>query len=231
MEARGTLSSWNDEKGFGFIRPQAGGEQVFVHISVLRGARRPVSGDRVLYHAARDPQGRWRASHVRLDAPICLDDPAIRERPKASQAPAAGASRSLFARQWQAPWLKLGLFMLLCAAPMGGSLLLLQQQGLAWPLLAYAVASVLALLLYGQDKRSALRGARRTPENSLHLVEALGGWPGALLAQQLFRHKTRKLAYQLPFWGIVLLHQLFWIDRLLLGQTLLQALRTLPLPG
>ncbi len=134
---------------------------------------------------------------MRLDAPICLDDPSIRERPKVLQAPAAEASRSLFARQWQAPWLKLGLFMLLCAAPLGGSLLLLQQQGLAWPLLAYALASVLALLLYGLDKRSALRGARRTPENSLHLVEALGGWPGALLAQQLFRHKTRKLAYQL----------------------------------
>jgi len=44
----------------------------------------------------------------------------------------------------------------------------------------------------------------------------LGGWPGALLAQQRFRHKTRKLSYQAVFWLIVLLHQVFWIDLLFL---------------
>jgi len=45
----------------------------------------------------------------------------------------------------------------------------------------------------------------------------LGGWPGALLAQQLFRHKTRKLSYQLLFWAIVLLHQVFWAAWLFFG--------------
>ncbi|MDY7698634.1 DUF1294 domain-containing protein, partial [Pseudomonas aeruginosa] len=42
--------------------------------------------------------------------------------------------------------------------------------------------------------------------------------PGALVAQQVFRHKTRKLSFQLVFWGIVLLHQLFWLDSLLGGR-------------
>ncbi|MGV8663884.1 DUF1294 domain-containing protein, partial [Pseudomonas aeruginosa] len=46
----------------------------------------------------------------------------------------------------------------------------------------------------------------------------LGGWPGALVAQQVFRHKTRKLSFQLVFWGIVLLHQSFWLDSLLGGR-------------
>jgi uncharacterized membrane protein YsdA (DUF1294 family) len=50
----------------------------------------------------------------------------------------------------------------------------------------------------------------------LHLVELLGGWPGALVAQQCFRHKTRKLSYQMVVWLIVAAHQLVWIDGLLL---------------
>ena len=82
MEQRGTLKNWNDQQGFGFIRPQQGGAEVFAHISALRGERRPVAGDAVLYVAGHDPKGRLRAEHVRLDAPISLDDPSIRQRPR-----------------------------------------------------------------------------------------------------------------------------------------------------
>lgn len=76
--------------------------------------------------------------------------------------------------------------------------------------------SLISLLLYWQDKQQA-RTRRRTPEKVLHASELLGGWPGALLAQQLYRHKTRKVSYQLVFWGIVLVHQVFWADWLFLG--------------
>tara|TARA_R110000782_G_scaffold52329_2_gene112318 strand:- start:1390 stop:1635 length:246 start_codon:yes stop_codon:yes gene_type:complete len=69
--------------------------------------------------------------------------------------------------------------------------------------------------LYRSDKRRAQQSLQRTPENLLHLVELLGGWPGALIAQQIFRHKTRKIAYQTIFWLVVAAHQLFWADRLL----------------
>ncbi|MCQ4235106.1 cold shock domain-containing protein, partial [Pseudomonas stutzeri] len=78
MERRGTLKNWNDRKGFGFIRPEQGGEDVFAHISVVHGERRPLVGDRVLYVAGRDTQGRLRAEHLRLDAPLALDQPKIR---------------------------------------------------------------------------------------------------------------------------------------------------------
>ncbi|EPM70035.1 hypothetical protein A3SM_28103, partial [Pseudomonas syringae pv. actinidiae ICMP 18886] len=74
------------------------------------------------------------------------------------------------------------------------------------------------------DKRQAGNGGQRTPENVLHTVELLGGWPGALLAQQAFRHKTRKVSFQVVFWLIVLVHQALWIDWLFLGKRLLQAL-------
>ncbi|NUT80030.1 DUF1294 domain-containing protein [Pseudomonas sp. NA13] len=114
--------------------------------------------------------------------------------------------------------LKLMAFVLLCALPVFGSLLF-GLRAVSWvPMVAYGVVSVVAFLLYWSDKRKARADAWRTPENVLHAVELAGGWPGALLAQQLFRHKTRKVSFQVVFWFIVLLHQVFWIDQLFLGR-------------
>lgn len=227
MEQRGTLKSWNDQKGFGFIRPQQGGEDVFAHISAVHGERRPLVGDRVLYVSGRDPQGRLRAEHLRLDAPLTLDQPAIRQRPGSQRKPAeqqtrprataraAGKpARQLVAGNIQQLPLKLVLFGLLCLLPLAGSLLRL---GAVLPLAIYAVASLLTFVLYWRDKHSALKDRWRTPETTLHFFELAGGWPGALVAQQVFRHKTRKLSYQLAFWLIVVLHQAFWIDLLFVG--------------
>jgi uncharacterized membrane protein YsdA (DUF1294 family) len=69
----------------------------------------------------------------------------------------------------------------------------------------YAGASVLAFLLYWMDKRAALTDAWRTPENTLHLCALVGGWPGAVVAQQVLRHKTRKESFRAVFWMTVLL--------------------------
>ena len=113
--------------------------------------------------------------------------------------------------------LKVAIFVALCALPLGGALRLLLYLAQPWALLAYGGASLLILALYWHDKRSARQGQWRTPENTLHAIELLGGWPGALLAQQVLRHKTRKVSYQVVFWGIVALHQAFWVDWLLLG--------------
>ena len=227
MEQRGTLKSWNDQKGFGFIRPEQGGEDVFAHISAVHGERRPLVGDRVLYVSGRDPQGRLRAEHLRLDAPLTLDQPAIRQRPGSQRKPAeqqarprataraAGKpARQLVAGNIQQLPLKLVLFGLLCLLPLAGSLLRL---GAVLPLAIYVVASLLTFVLYWRDKHSALKDRWRTPETTLHFFELAGGWPGALVAQQVFRHKTRKLNYQLAFWLIVVLHQAFWIDLLFVG--------------
>ena len=117
--------------------------------------------------------------------------------------------------------LKLWVFAVLCALPLYGSMSLWLRGVSVIPLAAYGVVSLLAFLLYWSDKRKARADHWRTPENVLHAVEIAGGWPGALLAQQLFRHKTRKLSYQLMFWIIVLMHQVFWIDQLFLGANLL----------
>ena len=70
-------------------------------------------------------------------------------------------------------------------------------------LAAYVVASVIAYSAYKADKENAIAGRWRTRESFLHLLELVGGWPGALVAQWQFRHKTRKADYQFVFWCIV----------------------------
>jgi uncharacterized membrane protein YsdA (DUF1294 family) len=69
-----------------------------------------------------------------------------------------------------------------------------------------AVMSLVCFITYGVDKRQAVRGGRRVSERTLHLMELLGGWPGALLAQRHFRHKTQKAPFRLVFWLLVALH-------------------------
>ncbi|CAD0333209.1 DUF1294 domain-containing protein [Xanthomonas hortorum] len=70
----------------------------------------------------------------------------------------------------------------------------------------YAAASVVAMIVYRRDKSAAQRGQQRTPETTLHIIALLGGWPGALLAQGLFRHKSSKAAFQAWFWIIVMVN-------------------------
>jgi len=117
--------------------------------------------------------------------------------------------------------LKLLALLLLCGLP-GYGVVTYWTSGGSWlPAAIYGLMSVIAFALYGYDKKQARHDGQRTPEKLLHATELLGGWPGALLAQQVFRHKTRKFSYQLVFWLIVLLHELFWMDRLLFGGSLI----------
>jgi uncharacterized membrane protein YsdA (DUF1294 family) len=68
---------------------------------------------------------------------------------------------------------------------------------------AYAALSAACVALYAADKSAAVAGRRRIPESTLLLCGLAGGWPGALLAQRLLSHKTRKQAFQHKFWGTV----------------------------
>lgn len=74
-----------------------------------------------------------------------------------------------------------------------------------WVGVWYAAWSLVAFTGYGLDKAAAKRGASRVSEQTLHLVDVVGGWPGAIVAQQVFRHKTRKRSFRRVFWaGVVL---------------------------
>jgi uncharacterized membrane protein YsdA (DUF1294 family) len=73
-------------------------------------------------------------------------------------------------------------------------------------LMFYLLASTVCFIAYALDKSAARAGARRTPERTLLLLGLAGGWPGAVLAQQWLRHKTRKQPFQALFWLTVAVH-------------------------
>lgn len=96
-------------------------------------------------------------------------------------------------------------FFWITAVLVAGASLLLGWLGLPI-VIAYLIGiNAAAVLLYGYDKRQATVGGGRVPEVILHLAALAAGSPGALLAQILFRHKTRKFKFRLVFVGIIAL--------------------------
>ena len=179
------MTTWNDDKGFGFITPAAGGDagargqKVFVHISAFeRGTERPASGDTVTYSISTDSHGRLRA--VGVTGPARLP-----RRAALSEVLAAVALVVVFG-------------LLLCLRLTWGLTV--------WVVVEYAVASILCFIAYAADKSAARSGRRRTRESTLLLLGLIGGWPGAILAQQQLRHKNAKPSFQRAFWVTVVLN-------------------------
>ncbi len=79
-----------------------------------------------------------------------------------------------------------------------------------WIAIWYLGISVVTFGVYGLDKRKAKLARWRIKESTLHLLELLGGWPGGLVAQRYFHHKSRKTKYLVVFWVIATLHIAIW---------------------
>jgi len=181
MRFQGRITNWKDDKGFGFITPNGGGKRVFVHASAFRNRQRRPEGDElVTYELAVDEKGRGQAMQVAF----------VGE-------PARGDGKLVPA--WLPTFFTVGFLAFLAATVMAGKL------PLAIPGV-YLAASVLAFVAYAIDKFAAVNNQRRIAENILHLLGLLGGWPGALVAQKMFRHKSSKSSFQGMYWVTVALN-------------------------
>lgn len=173
--------SWNDAKGFGFIAPFSGDAQVFIHVKAFGNRkRRPEINDVVTYTLSSDKRGRPRAINASL-AGTKLPPP-TKQR---SDVPSM---------------LFVGMFLV------GAGALVLSENLPSAIFVAYIVASVITFVAYKIDKSAARSGQWRTPEGTLHLLGLAGGWPGALVAQKVLRHKTSKQEFRSVFWATVLLN-------------------------
>ncbi len=67
--ASGTVKFFNTQKGFGFIAPDAGGKDVFVHISAVEraGLRGLMDGQKVSFDMEKDQRGRESAVNLRTE--------------------------------------------------------------------------------------------------------------------------------------------------------------------
>lgn len=181
MPIKGTISSWNDDKGFGFISPRAGGKTVFIHIKGFNDrSYRPKVNDIVIYKLSKDKKGRTCA----VDATIAGSKPR-KNTARKSKAPSA-----LFVLAF--------LTAVAVSAATGHVPIVV--------IIAYAALSLITFIAYAIDKSAARRGAWRTKEGTLHTLSLAGGWPGALIAQQTLRHKTKKTSFRAVFWVTVLLN-------------------------
>jgi uncharacterized membrane protein YsdA (DUF1294 family)/cold shock CspA family protein len=181
MRCQGRVTAWKDERGFGFISPDDGGQPVFAHISSFTNrGRRPAGGELVTYEFATDDQGRLQAKAVAF----------VGDRARRLSTSAMLGFPSLLA---------LCFIVLLGSAVFSG--------WLPPPILfAYLVASVITFFAYAFDKSAAVRRQWRTAESTLHLFAMIGGWPGAVFAQQFLRHKSSKWSFQVYFWSTVILN-------------------------
>jgi uncharacterized membrane protein YsdA (DUF1294 family) len=161
---------------------------VFVHISKFADRRRPVVGAELSFDVARDLQNRLSAAHVRHGGAV---DPKRGLQRQASARPAG--------RLWPAASIATSALLAIGRAAQQGRLPGLIPVG-------FVVASLAVFLAYAFDKSAAMNRRRRTPENFLHLMNLLGGWPGGLIASQLFRHKSKKVGFRSVFYACIVLN-------------------------
>ena len=178
----GRITRWQDERGFGFITPDSGGDEIFVHISAFANrTRRPRNDEAVTYQVSTDPGGRRKARRAAYVA---------------DQATKPTVAAQSLARA-----------LILSGSYLSG-VVALTLAGLLPSIvfLVYLIASTVTFVVYAWDKSSARNNRYRTPENILHLLGLLGGWPGALIARQLFRHKSKKQSFIIEFWITAMLN-------------------------
>jgi uncharacterized membrane protein YsdA (DUF1294 family)/cold shock CspA family protein len=182
MRIEGSIRSWNDERGFGLIAPTQGGQDIFVHAKAFTAsARRPQVGRRVSFEIEQRPDGRKRARKV--EPTRVVRTPASRRR-----GPADWGTATLLA---------IPAFVVLYVVV-----------ALRWDVphfvaAAYALLSIAAFAVYAGDKSAARSGGWRTSEGMHLIIGVLGGWPGSVLGQQWFRHKTTKISFRRSFWQSV----------------------------
>lgn len=180
MRDQGRLVEWLDEQGYGFIQPNDLSKgRVFLHIKdFARPGPRPIVGCALEYTVMVDGQGRYRASEVKylkVGQTLNARQTTVKPSDKAPLQPMQIACAVYIVA--------------LAALSLAGLL-----SGL-W-LLLISIMNAMSYWFYAQDKEAAQLGNRRVPENTLHVLAFLGGWPAAWLAQQKLRHKTQKQPFR-----------------------------------
>jgi len=194
---QGTVKKWQDDKGFGFIETEAG-ESVFFHVSEFKAKRRPDIGEVVVFSIGQDAEGRKRATQVQelgfVQQRMAQKNQQIRQRNQKRSHQAefeAGQKKRSF----------LGL------AFYGVLALLAATDKLSWLVFGwYVVLVIITYGMYAKDKAAAQSGDWRTPESTLHILSALGGWVGALLAQTYLRHKSQKSEFRVTYYLTVVVN-------------------------
>lgn len=205
---QGTVVRWDSEKAFGFIRCPDIPADVFFHLRDYSGPAKPREGLLVMFEdihvGGKGPRGlSVEPAHNNLvSAPATEPPPIPAEAALLPPRQPAARSRS----QWQKKreerplWVGLGLMALWLLLWLIG----IGMGRFPWVILtAVVLVNLATFYFYWRDKDAAENGALRVPEQQLHALALVGGWPGAWFAQQILRHKTVKQPFRLIYWATV----------------------------
>lgn len=186
----GHLSGWNEARGFGFLKPVGGGPDAFAHVRAFAKDDRHIEeGHLYSYIAETDQTGRVRAADIRPVRPVPI-------RPS--------LLAKLLTRSPRLLVIPAFLFIAIAVS-------MATDVSAGW-LLVYGIASIACFIGYALDKRAAENNQWRVSETILLMIGLAGGWPGAILAQEIFRHKTKKLAFRTLFWMSVAINMAAFVQ-------------------
>lgn len=194
---QGQIKKWQDDKGFGFIETD-NGDSIFFHINEFKAHRRPDIGEQVVFTVGQDSQGRTQAKDVQelsfVQQKMAQKNQQIRQRNAKRSAQA-----DFEASQKKRLFLGAGFY--------GVLVLLAATNKLSWLVIVwYTALGVITYAMYAKDKAAAQNGDWRTPESTLHLMSAIGGWVGAMIAQTYLRHKSQKPEFRVTYYLTVLIN-------------------------
>jgi len=199
MKFQGTLTNWNDDRGFGFIKPDGGEQDIFVNIKAFgRVAERPTDGARLSFEVELGAEGKKRAARVEVLSRPQPGKMSVRNEGPHRHSPRTAANEGSSRPTW--PVLALVSFAIF---PVLYAWATVKWGVSLYVLLAYFLVSAWTYLMYMQDKAAARSGQWRAPESGLLVLSAIGGWPGANLAQHYLRHKSKKTSFRFAHWTMV----------------------------
>jgi uncharacterized membrane protein YsdA (DUF1294 family)/cold shock CspA family protein len=210
MRKKGIITKWNDDKGFGFILPNDSQKTIFVHIKSFTDRNvRPIENQKVTYTLEKNDKG-----YAAINVSRATDNPVrsktnihrklIQKNKLTKQIPIKEHSTDNIS---SVTILLIGLFVFFIFY-----FSIIENQFPSITIVLYLLISIFTYFIYEMDKYYAINNKYRISEKSLLLLSLFGGWPGALIAQQKFRHKNKKSSFQISFWLTIFVN-IIWISK------------------
>lgn len=181
VRKKGILTTWNNDKGYGFITPIGETKEIFIHISEYQG--HPLLNDQLSFTLSKDKSGRDCAINA-------IKFHKAKLTPTKKDTNTVGIL-SIFS---------ITIFYLIL-------FYFTKESSIQIYIIPYYIMiSIFTFFIYSKDKDYAEAGSWRISEKTLHLLSILGGWSGALIAQDKLQHKSSKFSFKIVFFLTILLN-------------------------
>jgi len=206
LKKQGKIIKWDDIKGYGFILPQDSKKHIFVHIKSFTNKNiRPSVNQNVTYKIQKDTQGKQSATNVIIAFDTVPNHIQNSNKKKKLSLKSISNNSSNYKVDYKSTHKISMVYILFILSFLSFLIFSFMTGRLPFSILIlYVIMGSITYAAYSSDKSKAITKEYRISEKLLHILSLMGGWMGAMLAQQRFRHKTQKSSFQVLFWITVL---------------------------